>query len=172
VNNSENESQFELVLGNRQLLSGFFIIVILFGVFFAMGYIVGRNSYASGKVAAAGAQDTAPAVSAPEAKPEAASPPPVMPPASEPPPVAKPIETPAPAVPAPGETYLQVTAVKRPDAEMVADVLRKKGFPALVAPSPNAELFRVLVGPFPDASSMNRTKADLEAAGFKSIIRR
>ena len=36
--------EFELVLGNRQLLSGFFIVVILFAVFFVMGYIVGRNS--------------------------------------------------------------------------------------------------------------------------------
>ena len=32
------------MLGNRQLLSGFFIVVMLFGVFFVMGYIVGRNS--------------------------------------------------------------------------------------------------------------------------------
>src|SRR5437879_4437037 len=38
------EGEFELVLGNRQLLSGFFIVVILFGVFFTMGYIVGRAS--------------------------------------------------------------------------------------------------------------------------------
>ena len=38
------EGEFELVLGNRQLLSGFFIVVILFGVFFTMGYIVGRHS--------------------------------------------------------------------------------------------------------------------------------
>ena len=48
-----NESgEFELVLGNRQLLSGFFIIVILFGVFFTMGYIVGRNSRPSPRLAA------------------------------------------------------------------------------------------------------------------------
>src|SRR5438552_19087128 len=40
-----NESgEFELVVGNRQLLSGFFIVVVLFGVAFAMGYVVGQNS--------------------------------------------------------------------------------------------------------------------------------
>jgi hypothetical protein len=44
--------EFELVLGNKQLLSGFFIVVILFGVFFTMGYIVGRNSAPSGKMTA------------------------------------------------------------------------------------------------------------------------
>ncbi len=38
------DGEFELILGNRQLLSVFFIVVVLLGVFFAMGYIVGRNS--------------------------------------------------------------------------------------------------------------------------------
>jgi cell division septation protein DedD len=42
---AKNETgEFELVLGNKQLLSVFFIVVILLGVFFTMGYIVGRNS--------------------------------------------------------------------------------------------------------------------------------
>ena len=44
--------EFELVLGNRQLLSGFFIVALLFGVAFAMGYIVGRNSTPSPKLQA------------------------------------------------------------------------------------------------------------------------
>ena len=38
------EGEFELVLGNRQLISVFLIVVILLAVFFSMGYIVGRNS--------------------------------------------------------------------------------------------------------------------------------
>src|SRR5437016_4262476 len=37
----------ELVVGNRQLLSAFFIIVLLFAVAFAMGYVVGENSRAT-----------------------------------------------------------------------------------------------------------------------------
>ena len=37
------DGEFELVLGNRQLLSGFFIVVVLLGVVFSMGYIVGKN---------------------------------------------------------------------------------------------------------------------------------
>ena len=36
--------EFEVVFGNRQLLSGFFIAVLLFAVAFAMGYVVGENS--------------------------------------------------------------------------------------------------------------------------------
>lgn len=39
-----DEGEFELVLGNRQLISVFLIVAILFAVFFSMGYIVGRNS--------------------------------------------------------------------------------------------------------------------------------
>ena len=39
-----DEGEFELILGNRQLISVFLIVVILLGVFFSMGYIVGRNS--------------------------------------------------------------------------------------------------------------------------------
>ena len=39
-----DDGEFELVLGNRQLISVFLIVVILLGVFFSMGYIVGRNS--------------------------------------------------------------------------------------------------------------------------------
>ncbi len=41
---TNEEGEFELVLGNKQLLSVFFLIVLLLGVFFSMGYIVGRNT--------------------------------------------------------------------------------------------------------------------------------
>jgi cell division septation protein DedD len=38
------DGELELVLGNTQLLSFFFIVAGLLGVFFAMGYMVGRTS--------------------------------------------------------------------------------------------------------------------------------
>jgi hypothetical protein len=41
--------EFELVVGNKQLLSGFFIVVLLFAVAFAMGYVVGQNTQKSAK---------------------------------------------------------------------------------------------------------------------------
>lgn len=71
--------EFELVLGNRQLLSGFFIVVLLFGVAFAMGYIVGRNSAPSAKLQAEAAAASGP--QSPDARPEPASPAPAQPPA-------------------------------------------------------------------------------------------
>ena len=39
-----DEGEFELILGNRQLISVFLIVVVMLGVFFSMGYVVGRNS--------------------------------------------------------------------------------------------------------------------------------
>src|SRR3954452_21067648 len=47
-----DDGEFELILGNKQLLSVFFIVVILLGVFFTMGYIVGRNSGSAGTLEA------------------------------------------------------------------------------------------------------------------------
>jgi len=38
------EGEFELVLGNRQLLVVVFVLVVLLGVFFALGYILGRHA--------------------------------------------------------------------------------------------------------------------------------
>src|ERR1700736_5146624 len=65
-----DEGEFELVLGNRQLLSGFFIVVVLFGLFFTMGYIVGRHSFpAPATTAPAVSQAPVPAPANPSAGP-------------------------------------------------------------------------------------------------------
>jgi cell division septation protein DedD len=64
--------EFELVVGNKQLLSGFAIVVLLFGVGVAMGYILGQNSPRSAKL-----QPDAGAASVPplaESRPQPASP--------------------------------------------------------------------------------------------------
>jgi cell division protein FtsN len=217
------EGEFILELGHRQLLSVFFIIVILLGVSFTMGYIVGRNSspvvstlvpsqrpaaeapagpvtstvgqtsaseqpLMPGQVVvnqiAPAANGTMPART-PVASPEPAAP--AAAPARPAPSVAPPAATPKQAAPPagegkaaqlhaavqPGQTYLQVMAVTKADAEMTAGILRKKGFlQAIVAPGPSESIFRVLVGPLKDAASISKTRMDLEAAGFKTIARK
>jgi cell division protein FtsN len=211
---SKTEGEYELVLGNRQLLSAFFIIVILFGVFFTMGYVVGRNSAPA--VAASGV----PATTATNTRPEAASPsvptpaattpskdeaketapvetkpvetkpvetPPAAPPQEKAPekpahtapprhaPAAKPAESSGAAVavnPGPGNMYLQVEAVAQPQASVVVDTLKQKGFPAVLAQSSNPTLFRVMVGPFSSTATLGKAKADLENVGFKPIVRK
>ena len=79
--------EFELVVGNHQLLSGFFIVVLLFAVAFAMGYVVGQNSPRSAKVQAeasaplpASAVDSRPQPAGPVPAPQT----PAEPPASDP----------------------------------------------------------------------------------------
>jgi cell division protein FtsN len=196
---SKTDGEYELVLGNRQLLSAFFIIVIMFGVFFTMGYVVGRNS---APPAAASAANTAVTAQRPEA-PAPAPPPqqdakesvpveskpaetrpvetrpvetkPVAPPEARPAPPARADDSSggvAAVKPGPGNMYLQVAAAAQPQAGVVVDTLKQKGFPALLAQGPNATLFRVMVGPFADAATLGKAKADLENAGFRPLVRK
>jgi cell division septation protein DedD len=65
--------EFELLVGNRQLLSGFFIVVLLFAVAFSMGYIVGRNSSPSAKVQAETGSSAGAASQTPETRPQPVS---------------------------------------------------------------------------------------------------
>lgn len=76
MRNSET-GEFELVVGNRQLLSGFFIVILLLAVTFAMGYVVGQNSPRSAKVEGAAPQPGTVANNA-DGRPQPASP--VVPP--------------------------------------------------------------------------------------------
>jgi cell division septation protein DedD len=71
--------EFELVVGNTQLLSGFFIVVLLFAVAFAMGYVVGQNAPRSAKVASDSAS-APPVTAAQDTRPMPASPVPQPPP--------------------------------------------------------------------------------------------
>ena len=41
---TQTDGEKELVLGNKQLISLFFVVVALCGVFFALGYMIGRNT--------------------------------------------------------------------------------------------------------------------------------
>ena len=53
--------EFELVVGDRQLLSAFFIVVLLCAVAFAMGYVVGQSA-PKGKVSAESTPATSPII--------------------------------------------------------------------------------------------------------------
>ncbi len=208
---TNEDGEFELVLGNKQLLSVFFIFIVLLGVFFTMGYLVGRNSgpvdVAARKAGAEpGVKTEAPSAMASKSVPKPLE---VAPAKEEPLPQApaaqaetsQPIPTPAPAPvvakkeaavekpkpleispvtsskaapagihePAPG-MYVQVLALEKAPAEVLADVLAKKGFHSLVAPGPNERIFRVLVGPAKDQADAARLKGDLEKAGFKEAF--
>lgn len=198
---TNEEGEFELVLGNKQLLSVFAIVAVLLGVFFSLGYVVGRNSTpvdaatrrpdsdyvrndapsamggrASKKDAEATVQPV-PDGSAPvqeEAQRNDEAQPGVVPAGAKPEPeAAKTRAVEASALPEPdaGQTFLQVAAVARPEAEILTQVLRKKGFHATMAAGPN-NLTRVLVGPAQDTAEIAALKLDLEQAGFKSFVKK
>jgi cell division septation protein DedD len=177
---TEQEREFELVLGNKQLFGVLFIVIVLLAVFFSVGYVMGRNT-ATVEIAE-GVPGSIPASSIPATSVEG-RPSQVPPTRSEAVPSREPeaqavparAETPPPISvrePQPGQTFWQVSAVARPEAELLVDVLTRKGFRAMVAPGPNEQLFRVLVGPSQDSSDLGKMRADLEQAGFKPMIRK
>ena len=199
---SHEEGEFELVLGNKQLLSVFFLVILLLGVFFSMGYIVGRNTAPATTLSASTRQppiivDSAggrpiplppPDTTKPSAVPKVQPPPKVEPPPVhtakvEPPKPVKPepvkpvpVAKTEPPKPAPtvkgGGTFLQVVATRPSDAEKVVASLTQKGFPASISPVPDSSLVRVLVGPLADAAVITRTRSGLEAAGYKPMLRK
>ncbi|MEO8658214.1 MAG: SPOR domain-containing protein [Bryobacteraceae bacterium] len=184
---TNEEGEFELILGNKQLLSVFFIVVVLLGVFFAMGYIVGRNS-APGKTEVASTtrpseRPTTPMETPvqPSSAPSAVNPPadqPVEKPAAvkkqAPPPEEKaPAPAPAATDTPPTGSYWQVAATKRAEAELLVDLLKGKGYKARMIPAPGTEgYFRVLIGPAVNTAALSVLKADLEALGYKNPIKR
>ncbi|MCC7176026.1 MAG: SPOR domain-containing protein [Bryobacterales bacterium] len=183
--------EFEILLGNKQLLSVFFIVLMLMAVFFTMGYVLGRDSASRAAVARSPAPSPAPAAQTPaadfagvpsDASPAAAAAEDIptksagTQPQSQEPGKAAPAAARPPAQssakPAPGEVYLQAIAGNRADAEIVANVLRKKGFPIVLAPGPTEGVLRVLVGPIEDDQTLRKMRAGLEAAGVKPFTRR
>jgi cell division septation protein DedD len=69
-----------------------------------------------------------------------------------------------------GEFYVLVLALAKPEAEVLAEVLAKKGFKAFVSPGPNDRIFRVLVGPQKDAAESARVRGDVVQAGFSQAF--
>ena len=190
------DGESELVLGNKQLLSVFVIVVVLLGVFFAMGYVVGRSStpvdtagrrpeteyVRSDAPSAMGARTPKAEAETPSSEGPAASDEPT-PSAAEPSKVRPIRELAGPtertqaaasalAEPAAGQTFLQVGAVAKPEADVLMRVLQKKGFHARIAPGPNDALVRVLVGPARETAGIAQLKAELEQAGFKSFVKK
>jgi cell division septation protein DedD len=190
----------ELVIGNKQLISLFFVVVALCGVFFAMGYMIGRNSTKTtlGSDAASAVppdqrQQPEPpreAAPAPQEQPKSDPAPidtrdakatqePTPPPAPEPKKDFVKTEEPKPAPPSsgaristpePGASYLQVTAMARPDVDGVVKTLKDQDFPTILAPSSKEGLYRVLVGPYPPGSKLADAKGRLKALGFGGAI--
>jgi len=189
--------EFELGVGNKQLLSGFFIVVLLFAVAFAMGYVVGQNTQRPARLAS----ESGVARSAADSRPQPASPAPAAASSTPPAPDAAAGQTPTEAAPQPTTqpttqpsqpaaaekpaegpaspgvvtsselpqgSFWQVVAVKPEVAEAMRSTLKDKGFQVTLTPGTN-NLTRVLVGPYNDSPSLGRAKTELETAGFRPV---
>ena len=192
--------EFELLVGNRQLLSGFFIVVLLFAVAFSMGYIVGRNSSPSAKLQTETASSAGTASQTPETRPQPVAQAPAAggapsqaaeaPPADTPPQpstqpergsqsapataaaTAPPVAPPAPPPPteAAPGSYWQVLATA---SQTSADAMRQtmKDKGFPASLQPGPNnLIRVLIGPYTDKQSLGRAKTELENADVHPVL--
>ena len=212
----------DFVLESRHLVGLFLLLVVIFGVVFTLGYLLGRSQYDSQLRAAVGPPAGADApVPPPAAKgkrqpepedtqiPKASSDwdfyhsadapkneEPLQPPAK---PVSVARQPASPPKAAAGSSkaaryakaakagsaaadgslipkdkiMLQVAAVSRQDdALALAQALQQKRFPAFVITPSTDKYYRVQVGPYADNQTASKARGDLEANGFKSIVKR
>lgn len=215
----EKKSGGDFVLESRHLVGLFLMLVVIFGVVFTLGYLLGRSQYDAKLRAAVGpppgsevqAASPSPKPKAraesedaqlpkknsdwdfyhsadPQASADHLQPPPKSLTASATPSAPRPGAPPAtaksanptktmgsadgPLIPK-GTIVLQVAAVlHQDDALALAQALQQKKFPAFVlTPGPD-KLYRVQVGPYANNQIAGNARQQLEAQGFKSIIKR
>jgi cell division septation protein DedD len=182
---AQMEGEKELVLGNKQLISLFFVVVALCGVFFAMGYMMARPSGKQLAIPDGSSAGVAPAAAAPQAQesepPRETAPAdnfstatdqqaPSAPPSTETQAARDLPGANAPSIPEIGATYLQVTALRRKDADDLVKTLKEQNFPALTAESSKPDLFRVMVGPYRQTADVADAKSRLKALGFANAF--
>ncbi len=160
------------LLGKHWLGLAFLIGILLTG-FFTVGYTLGRAEKAATPCPAASiGLPEGGSASSKQAAPQLYSAHAGMPPPPLSSGAAPPTTQPVAAVATGGRIYLQAAALKQSEAELTAGVLKEKAFAVVIAPGPTDDMRRVLVGPFSDPASLARSRADLEAAGFKPFTRR
>ena len=192
---SRQDEEFELVLGNKQLLSLFFVVVALFAVFFSFGYTVGFSRGQQDRVIAATSSfATEPEVTdvripdtllEDEPKPQEVLSPPHAPVKPEPPepavqPAPPPEKATAPATPAPATgaqiargIHVQVAALRvRSDAQLLVSKLKDKQYPVALYDKGGDGWHRVVVGPFASVNEAKDAQNRMRADGLQTILRR
>jgi len=189
----EQQQDTEFTLGAGKLLGLFFLLVILCGVFFALGYTVGHSSQKTeGSLvdkASAAAQTPASASNGSvrpltnEDKPQTDM---SFYKAVEQKDADSKLEKPDPASSndskqnspelqaSPGGAYVvQVAAVtKKEDAEALQQALIKKQYPVVVTPGGADKLFHVQIGPFAELKDAESMKGRLANDGYNAIVKR
>lgn len=189
-----SDGEIEVSLGNKQLFSVLFIVVILLGLFFAMGFLAGRSTAPgtekqvartdsgplrvdSGDATPPKSSEPAASTPAPAPEPQAPEPPPAQPPAetvkptpqTAPPPKPAPSTVPAGVVETPASgRYLQVAATVLSEAQSLSGLLAKESLRTVISPSSKPEYLRVLVGPLPTNEAIADARERLKKLGINN----
>lgn len=188
----------EITLSTGKLLGIFFALAIVCGVFFTMGYLLGKSSSAGGRTeivaTVPSSRDAAGKPSGGNKTPEATtqSCPPGSPncapaasgdtgsagKAPDQQPAAAGSKTPDQSAGnevkngAGGSFMVQVAAVsKQEDADILVTALRKKQYPVFIANSAGDPLFHVQVGPFSDKKDADAMRTRLAGDGYNAIVK-
>ena len=159
-------TEFEIVLGRRHVASVSFLALVVVALCAGGAYWVGKASSKADVVAA-------PVVVAKVGPtPAPAS---LLAPAPAPAPVvinAEILEVPLFGQPLKGPLYIQLGSVEKGYAALMAQGVRKVGYPAFVAAGANQNVFRVLVGPFKTAEDYQKAKAEFDGMGLETFSRK
>lgn len=192
----------EITLGTGKLLVLFFGLVGICALFFALGYSLGRKAEPTIATASAAVAPVTPsstgkagggsgpmtfykAVEQKDANPELTPSVDTKPVdaktdtgaasagnAAAPQPPASTAADPATTMPT-SSYFVQVAAVsKQEDADALVDALKKKDYPAFVAPAAPDKLFRVQLGPFTDIKDAEATRTKLIGDGYSPIVKK
>jgi len=170
--------EYEFVLGRRQIASLAFVVLVLIAVFAGMAYVAGR---AAVERVAIGAPQSAPAIVASTGHAASEAPPVIQAGISAT--LSQALLTPAPAAipqasvtgrplfaePVSGSLYMQIGAVDRGVAALMAEGLRTHGLAAFVGPGPSEKIFRVMVGPLPNMTAFTQTREMLSQIGIGPV---
>ena len=148
------EGEFEFVLGKRQAASLTFVGLVLLAMFSGGSYLIGRA--------------VAPAASS-RTQAEVPDPPPIAQPVAE---ASAAPEAPLFGVPLKGPIYIQLGAVDKGVATLMAHGARKIGYSAFVSQGTSATVFRVLVGPFKSAAEYDAALVKFNEIGLDNFSRR
>ena len=197
---SDQVRDTEITLSTGKLLGIFFALAIVCGVFFTMGYLLGKSTSAGGRTEIVATVPSGSAAGKPNAgnkTPEAVTQtcPPGSPNCA---PIASTTDTSStgkasdqqPATSkAPDQSttqsagtdakagtassfMVQVAAVsKQEDAEILVTSLRKKQYPVFIANAAGDPLFHVQVGPFSDRKDAEAMRTRLSGDGYNAIVK-
>jgi DedD protein len=188
---SHLQEDTEITLTTGKVLTLFFALSAVCAVFFALGFLFGKNSlkpipeatpasqvgvaaHADAPKPSAGPQSGT--LNASATAPAGVIDTPGVPPAANVSPAgdnAAPTPAQDAAAPVPNGYYVQVAAVsKQEDADALIDSLKKKQYPAFL-PEPTADkLFHVQIGPFADIKDAEGIRSRLLSDGYSPIIKR